>query len=516
MVGGAGNDTYVVNTASDVIVEQSNGGVDTVYSDLANIKLTWANVENLTHTGALSVNMSGNELNNVLTAGPGADTIDGGGGVDTMIGGAGNDVYFVNDSRDVISENPNEGNDTVRSSVSYVLSENVEQLVLTAPGLVAVGNDLNNLINVASGNNTLYGGAGSDTLEGAAGNDVLDGGLGADTMHGGAGNDIYYVDIIGDVVQALANQGVDTVMTSLPAYTLGANIENLTYVGASVGALTGNSLANGLTGGDGADTLDGGLGADTLTGGAGNDTYYVDNPGDKVIEAVGGGYDTVYVGNGAWSPAAGQEIEKLVAVAGTAAIAMHGNEFANLLVGNDGANVMDGGAGADTMQGGGGNDTYYVHNSHDVIVELANGGLDTVRASASFTLSDNVESLILTAPGLVGTGNSAANAITGTSGSDTLIGGGGADTLIGGAGKDTFVFQHLSDKGDVISDFQIGSGQAGRPRCLLSELGAGAHLSFQHSQVGLLVYVDHDHAHDLLATLQGVNAASLSTADYIA
>ena len=53
MIGGAGNDTYVVDNAGDVVSELSGQGTDTVRTSLSNYGLgVLPNVENLTYTGA--------------------------------------------------------------------------------------------------------------------------------------------------------------------------------------------------------------------------------------------------------------------------------------------------------------------------------------------------------------------------------------------------------------------------------------------------------------------------------
>jgi Ca2+-binding RTX toxin-like protein len=292
MIGGAGDDTYVVDAAGDTVTENAGEG-----SDLVQSSVTWAlpdNVERLTLTGTGAINATGNALdnvltgngvNNTLTGGAGNDALDGGSGSDTMVGGTGDDLYVVNVATDVVTEALNEGLDTVRSSISLTLASNVERLELTGTGTISgTGNALDNV---------LVGNTANNTLTGAAGNDLLDGGAGTDTLKGGTGDDVYVVDRTTDVVTEIANEGADTVRTSV-TLTLGNNLEKLELLGTAVINGTGNALdndikgngaANVLTGGAGQDVLDGGAGNDTLVGGAGGDTYRFDlGSGTDVIQ----------------------------------------------------------------------------------------------------------------------------------------------------------------------------------------------------------------------------------------
>jgi Ca2+-binding RTX toxin-like protein len=104
------------------------------------------------------------------------------------------------------------------------------------------------------------------------------------------------------------------------------------------------------------------------------------------------------------------------------------------LAGND---ILNGKAGADRLEGGAGNDSYVIDNAGDVVVEKANVGADTVRASLSYTLGANVENLVLIgSDDTNGVGNDLNNTIIGNSGANILDGDGGKDTLAGGAGND--------------------------------------------------------------------------------
>ncbi len=208
MIGAIGNDTYVVDNTADVITENASEGTDLVQSSVTYILAT--NVENLSLTGTMAINGTGNALdnilignsaNNTLTGGNGNDTIDGGTGNDTMVGGLGDDVYVVNVSTDVVTEAANAGNDTVQSAVTMTLTTNVENLLLTGTTAInGTGNILNNLVRGNTAINTLNGGTGNDILEGGGGNDILtdtsgtalfNGGAGADTITGGAGAEIF-------------------------------------------------------------------------------------------------------------------------------------------------------------------------------------------------------------------------------------------------------------------------------------------------------------------------------------
>ena len=182
---------------------------------------------------------------------------------------------------------------------------------------------------------------------------------------------------------------------------------------------------------------------DILAGGAGNDVYFIQNPDDRVIELAGQGIDKV---NTTVSfDARGQHIEN-IAVAGEARANVVGNELDNVIVGNSQPNAINGGLGADKMVGGGGNDVYYVDNTGDRVVEAAGGGVDTVRASITYTLGAEVENLTLVGSRQINAiGNALNNTLIGNDRPNVLLGHGGRDLMTGGGGADRFDFRAVSD-----------------------------------------------------------------------
>ncbi|SEO50513.1 Hemolysin-type calcium-binding repeat-containing protein, partial [Duganella sp. CF517] len=505
MDGGDGDDTYIIDNVGDVIVEGQYFGTDVALVALATTGTYTLgdNVENgkVTSAASVAVNLTGNDLDNLLTGnaaantltgGGGNDTLDGGAGSDRLIGGDGDDLYLVNDAADVITEALDGGRDTVRTSVaSHTLSANVDVLIYTGKAaFAATGNASDNEITGGNFGNKLDGGAGNDTLIGGTGNDSLAGGAGDDEFFGGGANDtvdgglgqdrLWMQSVAHDQVKVTRVSASDTVLTDSAGNTV--TLRNVEVVAFSDGdaALADllynvpSSGADHLYGSGDADRLNGGLGADTLEGFDGDDTYVIADKAAVVLEGVNGGIDRIEVAlasAGTYVLADNVEIAT-VTTAGAVAINLVGNALDNQLTGNAAANTLSGGAGNDTidggagndqMAGGAGNDIYVVAESGDVVAELADGGVDTVITSLStYTLGANVELLFYVGSGMfTAAGNALDNFMSVRDGGSKLDGGGGDDFLVGGAGNDSLAGGAGNDEFDATAGVDTIDGGAG-------------------------------------------------------
>lgn len=388
---------------------------------------------------------------------PGADSIIGGYGSDTFYGGAGNDTLNGGEGADVLYGGAND--------------------------------------------DALLGGGGNDSIQGEDGNDFLNGGQGSDTLVGGWGDDLYVANDATDLVIEAANAGIDTLQTSQglwipldgylswlesapvwgPGQSLTSNVENLTLLQNSAAPtynarfVYGNELDNVVDGRleVGTVLLDGGAGSDTLIGGSGTNYFYVDNPGDVVVEAPSASNARDYVVTSV-NYALPDNVEELhlttvhpdyVPLTGT------GNNQANVFNSvNAGYAMLPDGSyeevikgDHDTLIGLGGDDHYFI-DVDDRVVEAAGGGNDSVSAyivdAADFA---NVEVLI----GQHVVGDASANTIIGWGGmGGTLIGGDGADVIT----DQTLGALNLGSSYDGRHFGQLLSGDAGND-VLISRLG---------------------------------------------
>ena len=321
-----------------------------------------------------------------------------------------NEHYVVDNSQDSIIETKNGGYDLVTASSDFVLSTNVEALVLTSTAVKGTGNNSNNYIEGNSAKNLLSGSGGVDVLFGKAGADNLSGGTGDDTLFGDDGND-----------KIFGNEGNDI--------------------------LVGGNGSNILDGGDGADTADYGkigneITVDLTTGqakfGSSIDTL-------TSIENVNGSLsDDVVTGNDQANAIDGREGNDL----------LDGAAGKDVLVGGDGNDVLLGGTGSDWFKGGRGNDTIvggsgkdtidYYHALEGVVVDLGISGAQSISASEGADNLKGIESTIGSAFADSLKGNGASNDLAGENGDDQISGGGGTDKLEGGGGDDNV----LGDDGD--------------------------------------------------------------------
>ena len=189
LAGGAGNDTYIIRSATDIIVEGVGGGT----ADRAKLALSFAlaaddNIEfleTLAPTAATAINLTGSAIAQTITGNAGINILDGGVDAlaDTLFGGLGNDTYVIRSINDIIVESVGQGAaDRVKTTVNFVLatSANIEFLETLTPAAATAISLTGNII--------------AQTITGNAGSNIINGKSGNDTLTGGAGNDFFVFD----------------------------------------------------------------------------------------------------------------------------------------------------------------------------------------------------------------------------------------------------------------------------------------------------------------------------------
>jgi Ca2+-binding RTX toxin-like protein len=399
LVGGTGNTTFEVDNAGDAVQGASATSSNTV---IATVSYTAPdNVDSLQLAGPGNIAGTGNAGADTLRGGEGEDTLVAGSGPDTLIGGTGNTTFVVNGAGDVVVDGSATASNSVQSSVSFSLPQNVSTLQLTGSA---------NLVGTAN-----------------AGEDTLIGNSGVDTLIGAGGSALFVVANAGDVVEESSAAANDTVQSSV-SFSLPVNVDVLVLTGSDSAA--GSAPVG--TANSANDTLVSGSGVYEMVGGAGNDLFLVNNSADSVVASNAGSADTIQASVSFSLPT---NIDTLV-LTGTGDLAGTGNGAADLIVANGGKDTLTAGAGADTLVGGG-QDLLIVNSSADVTEEGSTSANDTVESSVSYSLASNVDTLVLE-----GSANLTATA---NGGNDTLVSNAGVDTLVGGGGHDVFVVNNPGD-----------------------------------------------------------------------
>ncbi len=399
--------------------------------------------------GAVIENAVGGSGDDSLIGNEAANDLDGGAGDDILMGGGGDDTYVVDSDADQVIEGSGGGTDTVQSSLSYTLGNNVENLTLTGGANISgTGNELANVLTGTSGDDTLNGVGGNDTLTGGAGNDTLDGGDGTDVavFSGYQADYTLTATITGgytitDINTADGDEGTDQL----------TGIEALRFADIDLTVKPGGEFqVNTYTAGEQRDSSiaslsDGGFVVTWTSSGQDVD--------GTIASLADGGFVVTWKSNGqdgsSWGifaqrfDADGNKVK--FSISGTdgdnAITGWAGDESIDGLAGND---TLDGGDGDDTLTGGAGNDTLAGGDGDDTLDGGDNGAEgDTVScfdASDGVTVDLSTNQAFSTAPlDAAGIGDDTLFGIENIEGSyydDILIGDAGANFLIGYFGND--------------------------------------------------------------------------------
>jgi Ca2+-binding RTX toxin-like protein len=123
MTGNAGDDTYIVNSSGDLVIEKLDEGIDTVRSSVSHTLGGY--VENLVLTGTAAIKGTGNGGHNTIVGNGAANTLSGGAGNDILEGGAGNDSLIGGQGADTYLVGLGSGSDLVSNADTDLAADRV-------------------------------------------------------------------------------------------------------------------------------------------------------------------------------------------------------------------------------------------------------------------------------------------------------------------------------------------------------------------------------------------------------
>jgi Ca2+-binding RTX toxin-like protein/GH24 family phage-related lysozyme (muramidase) len=269
-IAGANGD-LILNVDDAQSLTSSTTGIDTLSA--------WGNNDTLTAGNQALLFVGGD--NSLVEGGAYTDYLGASGNNDTLVASGYNELFSVANSSTVIEAQSNGSTDTVQSSVSFVLPENVQFMQLEGSnGLVATGNSL------------------ADIIIGNAGDDTLVAGSGLATLIGASDGNTFIVDNSGDVVENLIADAKDTIESSVN-YALQTHFDTLILIGTNSLIGTGNDDATNLiVANSGNDTLIAGSGSDTFVGGSGGDVYVFNSGFGNTLITLGEGQQTIALETG--------------------------------------------------------------------------------------------------------------------------------------------------------------------------------------------------------------------------
>ena len=386
MVGEAGDDNYYVDNINDIVIENQNEGVDTVYSTVSHALSS--NVENLTFMGTDNVDGEGNDLDNIII---------GNSGNNVLAGGAGNDSYIFNlgDGDDII--NDRSGVDTIKFGEGVTL-DNISIINNGNDNIITYGDKGDSITILDQANSSiietiqfsdettysLISNTSMNAIMGTNGDDNLSSTTSYGVVYGGEGNDILSTNIAGTHIfegnagddTYLVNQGngniyiKDVLGTNTITFGEGITKDNITFMSGTnsnlviqiqgmtdkitvENQLNSNNIENFIFADGSSYTSNDLLGLLEINGTSNDDIIFDTNFSEKIygyegndnIIAMNGGNDTIYGG------------------AGNDTIDLFG--FGN--------HIIYGGEGNDIIRGGYNNDAYFFNlgDGNDTIEDFS-------------------------------------------------------------------------------------------------------------------------------------------------